>query len=674
MTLSRQLLAVMLAVLLLAFGGIFLISVETTRQYLNEHLEAQARNAASSLGASLSSTAGWHDPEELESTVDAVFDGGGYGEIFVSSLGGERVVHRSRGLQVAGVPQWFVDTVPLLSPPAQALIASPGPPSRVSVTSNPADAYRVLWRSTVASFRWCVGTLALGTLLVVATLRYLLRPLSQLEGQAQAISERRFGSLEENLPAARDLRRVVVAMKKTSDKVRRMLNEQIELAMRLREEAYTDRMTGSGNRRSFEQRLAHMLGAPDEHAVGALVRVRLQGMEVLNRRHGRPAEDEFLRTAAIVLRDCYGDGDAFVARVGGGEFGVLMNAVDAETVRQRTEQAVGEIAALRHADVERGVGVHIGVSCLSGGRPAAELFAETDAALHQAQQRGLNQWQVFEREDALARFEAHGTEEWRAVLQTTIDEGGVVLMYQAVESTDLESVTHYEVLARIRGKDERLVPAGVFMPMAERVGLASALERVIVEMVIEDLTANSADRARHAVNLSSASLGRERFGSWLCKKLARANGLAERLAFEAPERSAHLHLDAARRLSTRLREVGAQFGVDHFGMGAPSFSYLEELPLDYVKIDGSYINGLDKDRDDRFFVRSLIDLARLLDIDVIAEFVETENQLRILRELGVGGVQGYFVVKPQTRAGTDRLLMGAGAASGYRPAGAARGA
>lgn len=671
MTLSRQLLTIMLAVLVLAFGGTFLISVETTRQYLNEQLEAQARKAASALGASLSSARGGYDPRELESTVDALFEGGGYREILVASARGDRMVHRSRAARVDGVPQWFVEAVPLLSPPAHGVIVTAGRAGRVSVTSNPADAYQVLWRSAVGTFWWSVATLGFGTLLLVATLRYLLRPLAQVEAQARAIAQGRFGAAGRGLPAVRELRRVMMAMNRMADKVRQMLNEQIALAVRLREEAYTDPVTGAGNRRGFEQRLAHMLGAPDEYAVGALLLARLEGLTHL-RDHA--ADEELLRAVGAVLQHHFGDGEGFVARIGDAEFGILVSTADLDAVRQRTEQVLREIAALRDGAVEHGAAVHVGVSCLSGGRSARELLSEADTALREAQRRGPNRWQVFAGQASSDPLEAQAPEEWRGILQAAIDQGGVVLMYQAVESPDLASVTHYEVLARIRGEGDRLVPAGIFMPMAERVGLASALDRVIVETVIEDLTASHADRTRYAVNLSRASLGKERFASWLCKKLTRANGLAERLAFEVSEYSAHRHAGAARALSTRLREMGAQFGVDHFGASARSFAYVHELPLDYVKIDGSYVNGLDKDRENQYFVRALIDIARLLDIDVIAEFVETESQLRILREFGVSGVQGYFVVKPEMRAGIERRVRGAGAASGYPLAGAARGA
>jgi diguanylate cyclase (GGDEF)-like protein len=651
MTLSRQLLLSILLVSVLAFAGIFLISVASTRQYLGQQLEWRARDAATALATSLLPHMRAADVPQLRSTVNAVFAGGAYREIRVSTADGRSVMERKRELGVSDVPQWFVEAVTLPGAGAEALIESRWGEGRVWIATDPAQAYRVLWRSALGTLWWSLVCLVCGLALGALLLRHLLYPLAKMEAQARAIGERRFSVLE-RMPRARELRRVMMAMNTMSERIRRMLDEQTALAARLREEAYTDPLTGVGNRRCFEQRLAHMLGAPDEHTVGALLLVRLEGLDEINRVHGRAAGDELLCAAGRVLGHRFADANAFVGRIGGTEFGVLLSAADPELIQQQAAQVSQELAALARADTPQ-AGAHIGVSCVNGGRCAAELLAEADTALRRAEQRGRNQWHVFESQDP-ERFVARGVEQWRALLQQVIEQRDVVLMYQAVESPDLRSVIHYEVLTRIRGDGGRLIPAGIFLPMAERVGLASALDRLIIETVMEDLT-NARDDAPYALNVSPASLGKPRFARWLCKRLSRAGGIAERLAFEVPEYAAHVYLDQTRELSSRLGRLGARFGIDHFGVGAPSFAYLCRLSADYVKIDGSYVNGLVGDRGSQFFLRVLTDIARLLEMEVIAEFVETKEQLDILRDLGVNGVQGYFVVKPDVRREQGRM-------------------
>lgn len=646
MTLSRQLGLIITLVLLLMFAGNLVISIDNSRRYLIEQLQSHAQDAATALGLSLSTHLAEGDRLAMESMVDAMFDRGYYREIRVRGPDGENLVDRVLDVEVRGVPDWFVHSLPLLTPEGSAVLQTGWKQGgTVTVRSHPGYAYRQLWNIAVQSFSWSLGTFALAVLLTTIILRYVLAPLRAVEDQALAITERDFRQLR-NVPRTRELRRVVIAMNQMAGKVEQMLEEQSALAERMREEAYADPVTGAGNRRSFEQRLRHVLESTEEQAFGALLLIHVTGVAALNRDRGYAAGDEFLRGVVALLKNRFAGGNAFVARIGGSEFGVLVQRVTPDAARTLASQALRDLGALRHGEGDE-VGMHIGVACFSGARPASEVMAEADMALRRAQQEGPGAWHLFEAPGGEESVTVRGAEAWRAILQNVIDSRAVVLLYQPVKAVDLQSVWHHEVLARIRGEYQELIPAGVFLPMAERLGLATALDRLIIEVLLERLRGSGEAGVAYAVNLSPSSVRDPQFAEWLSRRLDRR--LAEKLFFEVSEYTAHIDLERLRELVQRIRRLGAGFGVDHFGASAPSFGYLHALQLDYMKIDGSYIAGVEVDRDNQFFVRALADIARGLDMRVIAEFVENEAQLETLRGLRVGGVQGYLAGRPQPR-------------------------
>jgi len=644
MTLTRQLIAVLSAMFLLVFSGTFYAGMDGTRHYLNERLQIQAAEAAVLLARALLPPMARGDRRGLESTLAGFFGDGSYREIGVEGTDGVRVVARTPAAEVEGVPAWFVQAMPLAVARAEARIGgAAGEAGRVWVESRPGGAYRALWASVTRAFWWSAAILALSAALGALVLGHFLRPLRRMEAQALAAAERPFPRLEP-VSGSRELERLVAAFNRMSAKAQALLAEQTALAEHLRREAYVDELTGTANRRAFHRHLGRLLAAPDEYAVALLV-VRVAGLERVNRERGYSAGDVFLRAVGQLLRTRFAGENAFVARIGSSEFAVLLTGVDRDTVAGLATRTLRELGALRHADLQ-GTGAHIGIAGFSGRRTASGLLAEADMALRYAQQRGPREWHLFEPERSDMPVAVRGAEEWRSTLGRVLAQRHIVLTYQAVETPDLARVYHHEVLARIRGEAGGLVPAAMFMPMAERMGLATDLDRLIVEAALEDIGRRGADE-RFAVNLSGASLADARFTEWLVASLSAHRSLAPRLAFEVAEYTAYAHLERLRALVPRLHALGARFGIDHFGVGAPSFGYVQSLGVDYVKIDGSFIVDLEQDRDNQFFLRVLTEVMRGLDIDAIAEFVETQAQLRVLRELRVDAVQGYFVVKPE---------------------------
>jgi EAL domain-containing protein (putative c-di-GMP-specific phosphodiesterase class I) len=188
--------------------------------------------------------------------------------------------------------------------------------------------------------------------------------------------------------------------------------------------------------------------------------------------------------------------------------------------------------------------------------------------------------------------------------------------------------------------------AGTFLPMAERVGLGREIDKACVAMVFDHIRSKQGTSTSYAVNLAAPSLADSNFVTWLANTLRTAPDAATRIVFEIAEYGAVANLEATRDFVRRIAHLGARFSLDHFGRGFTSFAYLQSVPVDYLKIDSSFIRNIDTDKDNQFFVQALAKAAHDLEIKIIAENVENEAQRETLINLKIDGVQGYLVGRP----------------------------
>jgi EAL domain-containing protein (putative c-di-GMP-specific phosphodiesterase class I) len=287
---------------------------------------------------------------------------------------------------------------------------------------------------------------------------------------------------------------------------------------------------------------------------------------------------------------------------------------------------------------------HVGIAYYQGEGSVSELLSRADMALRAAARKGANAWSLYDESD-VARTDVHTASEWLSRLRDVIDQRQIFLHYQPVKRRADGSILHYEALARISGKAGDALPAGVFIPMAERHGLGPDFDKLVVGDALTRLAETPAS-VLIAVNLSPASVHDPAFARWLVQRLEQSTGAAGRLILEAPEYGVMSDPEAAGSFLEALANTPVRFGLDHFGVGAVSFGYLKRFKLDYVKIDGSYTRGIDATVDNQFLVQSVADIAHGLDIQVIAESVETESEWQILERLHVDAGQGYFVGHP----------------------------
>jgi len=650
MTLYRQLVVTIVTL----FTACFLISVTIStgnlRSFLGEQLESHAQDTATSLGLSLSPYMQRNDTTVMSSMVDAIFDRGYFRSISVIAVNGEPLIERSNPATSDGIPSWFIDYIDLRLSAAEAMVMSGWKQAAtVVVVSNPGYAYQELWENCLDTLVLFSLTALASILLGILAIHLLLKPLKRVEEQAESICQLDFVT-QDKLPRTRELRRVVEAMNRLAGKVSEIFTEQLATTEQLREQAYKDPVTGLGNRRYFDRQLQTMLESSELSSGGAILLLELSQLEQVNAASGYQSGDILLhRTAELIEKRLAGFGKYFAARISGAGFGIVVEAINNRETDALADAFVRDLLQL-HTEhlVEDSNIAHIGTAIWESGDSMSEVLAEADNALRAAQAMGAIGWHRHEPTDEAPRS-MPGAEQWHTRLMQAISSRCATLCAQPVlEFTDSgDEVLHREIFLRLQDENNGFLTAGVFMPMAERTGLAAGMDRLAIGTLLDYLTSNPADTSRYAVNLAASSLHDPALVEWLCKELQEKPGCAQRIAVEFPESGVLADIPNTRTVVDRLSSLGCNCGIDHFGRSFNSFGYLRSLKVRYLKIDGGYTRDINRESDNQFFVRALADTAHSVDIRVFTEAVESAEELDAIRLLNVDGVQGYLVGKPE---------------------------
>lgn len=649
MTLLRQLVIVIVTLFILLFVGTLLLSISNTRDYLNQQLKTITQDTATSLGLTLTPPMTDKDMAVVDRMVSAVSDSGYYREVVVNDVEGKPLVRRTQEVKLGDVPQWFVDRVPLETPAGEALImAGWQQAGTVRVLANPGYAYAALWTSAVASFWWFLGASTLTFLLGLVALHFILRPLRDVEMQARAICDREY-PVQKKLPWTLELRSVVEAMNRMSTKVKEMFEEQTASIERLRTENYKDALTGLANRRYFEMNLKQLVET-GKH--GAVLMLELKDFKQYNEKRGYQAGDDLLRNAGEFIEaicKAQANLEYFTVHLSGANFAVVLSNVSEQEALELGKQMAKSLTRFRERGLVDGEEVgHIGIVLFSG-QSYAELLTAADMALRAAQQEGPNAVHLIDSGKS-AGGPVYSATEWGDILRDALQNKRISLLLQpakAIADASRATILHYESLLRLSDANGDLIPAVVYTPMSKRLGLATDFDRAMITEVLSRLASNRYGDIPVAVNIFPASLQNQAFTGWLYAELQKAPEAAKKLLIEVTEYGVTENIDALREFISRVLQFGTRVGLDHFGRGFSSFGYLSTLKLDYIKVDGSYVRGIVDNKDNQFFIESVVKVAHGLDVKVFVVSVENDAEWNLLAGLGVDGVQGYGVGRPE---------------------------
>jgi len=419
--------------------------------------------------------------------------------------------------------------------------------------------------------------------------------------------------------------------------------------------AVHDTITGLFNRYEFEKRLSFALKYSSK-AVGQSIMcyVDLDQFKIVNDTSGHAAGDVLLKHIALILEKGVGEKD-IVARLGGDEFGILFLGKNVDEVTKICNKILRSIKEYRFSYKGKIFVIGASMGLVPIERDCCtliDIISAADAACYQAKEKGRNCIHIASRDDKKMQ-ERRGEMQWLARLTQALEEKMFRLYVQPIKSLvyQLESMEHFEVLIRLEDKDGKIISPMAFIPPAERYGMMQRIDRWVIEEVFKEYTKlheQSNKLYSFSINLSGTSLTDASLGDFIEKMFERYNVPFKSICFEVTETAAVSNLNTALKFINRLRELGCKFSLDDFGSGLSSFSYLQNMPVDYLKVDGAFVRDIDVNEVNRAMVKSINEISHVMGMKTICEFVENKEVENALKEMDVDFAQGFLYSKPKS--------------------------
>jgi len=431
------------------------------------------------------------------------------------------------------------------------------------------------------------------------------------------------------------------------------VSEARELNRRLSYHASHDVLTGLVNRREFENRMERALkSAKARETSYALCVLDLDQFKIVNDTCGHSAGDALLGQVGALLKSKVRWRDT-LARLGGDEFGILLESCSLDEAMRTAEALREAVRNFKFTWEERTfrLGASIGVVPISADNAdVAAVLSAADSACQAAKEAGRNRVHSFEEND-IDLMRRRREMQWAARINNALEEGRFELFRQTIMPLQkTEEGSHYELLLRMRDEAGKIVGPDNFMTAAERYGITPSIDRWVIENAFRWLVSEADEREKLtmcSINLSGQSLGDDKFLPYVIDQFHRSGLDATKICFEITETAAIASFSQANRFIQALKELGCKFALDDFGTGLSSFGYLKHFPVDYLKIDGSFVKEILHDPIDREMVRSINEIGHLTGKQTIAEFAENQEIINMLQSLGVDYAQGYGVSQPQ---------------------------
>ena len=430
----------------------------------------------------------------------------------------------------------------------------------------------------------------------------------------------------------------------------------------LTHQATHDALTGLINRIEFDRRLDNCLSSlHKQHIKHGLIYIDLDQFKIVNDTCGHQAGDQLLRQLSSLITSKIRGRDT-LARLGGDEFAVLLENCPPNVIRKVAKELLTIIQDYRFSweDKAFDVGASIGIAIFSSSTyQDNDPLSAADTACYRAKENGRNQIHEVDISDDNTEIDhSHVETHWVNRINQSLEQNSFVLYQQKIIPTNPGSkdLLHYEILLRIHGDGNEIINPGAFLPPAERFGLIHRIDRWVIKNTLHWLSEHPQVLEKTklcSINLSGLSLSDKDLSDYVKLYLIKYEIDCSKICFEITESSAIHNLGLAMSFMTHMHNLGCSFSLDDFGTGMSSFSYLKQLPVDHLKIDGSFVRDICTDPIDLAMARSINEIGHVMGISTIAEFVENKETLRLLKQIGVDYAQGYHIAKP---APIDTLL------------------
>ncbi|MFZ6757318.1 bifunctional diguanylate cyclase/phosphodiesterase [Undibacterium sp. Ji50W] len=644
MTLRRQLLLAISVIFFAVFIGLQVLSVLTTRDYLQQQLASHAQDAATALSRPLEDAMAKNDQTLADIQITTLFDRGYYKKIMVLDPAGKIIVSKELPANKEKVPAWMPVLFDLQTPPGEAFISSGWRQlGKVVVISHPAYAYEYLWRSMQEMALWMFVMYLIVWGLTVLLLRIILSPLKKIEEVAIAIQEKRFQRIDV-LPQARELRRVVVAMNHMSDRISALLDEEIAKAENYRREAFIDKVSGLENRHGFDLRFNHLLSEDGRFDTAVIFVLEFDGLKEFNHQYGYQQGDALLADVSAVVREIVSKYVSIVGRIGGTSIAAVCIDIDEKGIDQLVDVLQYRLSQVL-LRASRQVSLAAGAVVFGLSHNRTDIFSRADLAIETMRQSGTGQISVAHLEESETNIA--GSHGWRVLIRNALAENRWVLFAQPVMRLQLRQLVHHEVFSRLLDTQGNLVPANKFLPMAMRHQLMPEIDQAVITLIIDMLLTPNPAFKHIAVNVSLQSMESQDFCDWLLARLKFSPELSGRLSVEMSEFGCARDHAITKKFVSLLREAGIRFGVDHFGLDPHALNVIREIPPDYIKLDGGLIQQIASNESSHAHLRAIVKFAQSMGIPLIAQNVESEESLQLLLADQIDCGQGFYFGVPE---------------------------
>jgi EAL domain-containing protein (putative c-di-GMP-specific phosphodiesterase class I)/GGDEF domain-containing protein len=499
--------------------------------------------------------------------------------------------------------------------------------------------------------KFFIGIIALSLLFVFisARLNYklqfvILRVISkQISNELAQVNDSDFITKEKGNEQRLD----IPALDEGIAEIKSMMTKQFKNTTNLDIEAHFDRLTSIENRNRFVQFYENQIVQDSPVKFGVILITRCSELQTINQVHGYNSGDNYIIKVADIIKS------ALATRPTGKLF--RLNSSDFATILPNEKMKFAEDYAREltlkfnnYQQINEFDSVAFtGLVYFDKSKPLGELLALADTGVSVAQTQTTNSWYSQKDIDILIDNSANfGSQNWRQEIDSVLDAGRVTLLLQPILPSGRNNKVYGEVLARFLNANDDMLPTATFIAMAEKLDKIVAVDRLIIETVINEITSKNMLESSYGINLSHRSINDEHFMIWLERKLLREHTASSRLVFEISELGLQQNIKTAKRLVEMLHRVGSRVTVERFGVGLTSFKFFRDLTPDYIKMDSSYTRDIDDDKNNQYFLRLMVDLAHRLGISVLAESVESQEEKHTLEKLFIDGCQGYYVGKP----------------------------
>lgn len=419
-------------------------------------------------------------------------------------------------------------------------------------------------------------------------------------------------------------------------------------------QAHHDALTHLPNRKEFGHRLQLAIESAQERELEhALCFLDLDQFKVINDTCGHKAGDKLLISISKLIQEKIRDHDT-LGRLGGDEFGLLLESCSLEKALEIAEGIVSLVRNYKFDWKDRTfqIGVSIGVVHITKDtNDVTKLMSEADIACYAAKDMGRNRVHVHELNDEHVK-KIHQELSWVANIETSLKDNRFQLYIQPIVPVDTNNNSYgmFEILLRLKDDDGNIISPGAYIPAAERFNLMRAVDTWVVREAVKKIElisqSGNSEIPRIFINLSANSITDQSFCDYILKLLNEHPIPENSICFEITETAAIKNMEQAINFMTQLKKVHCLFALDDFGSGMSSFTYLKNLPVDYLKIDGSIVNKMDENKADQAMVAAINQIGRVMNIETIAEHVENEAIMSELNEMGVNYAQGFYIGKP----------------------------